>query len=651
MRNCLRFSACLYFLVPFALVLSAQTVRGDEPSDVPEVQFDAPAKEDAPANFYAAGKLQRVRRKDNGSERLALTDSDGKIVAFLAPTARVDFRQHLGGEVAVKARILNSDDDGSPYVAVDSITKIGGAIASTKSQSSAIGSGVRRASYDEGEAIPNDAVVTYDGPSAGAPGSRKWTVQPTSGGESVPSGAIVSGPMMSGPGNGEYIQEGGMNGEPWQEAMPTSGDVCSQCGGCGEISGGSPCPTCQPPICNACGPPGWLWIRGEYLNWWADGMDIPSLLITSTAAAAGDVGGPTDATARVLYGNQKILDGGRSGFRLSFGGWFGPQKHFGYEGEFLEAGNLTEQFTASSNANGSPILARPFFNINPRDNTGAFDPPATLDSELVSFPNIVAGTFTVSSFSRLRAAAGRLRFNICCKQCPTCSPCDPCGGCGVCGNCCGNGGYGGSGHGCGYPPYIKVDFTGGYRYAELREGLSINEDLQSRIDPERIQLNDTFLTRNSFNGGEVGTIVEMGRNRWTLDMLMRLALGGVRQQVDISGQTTLTTFGAPAETLTGGLLAQTTNIGTYTRNDFAVVPELGTNLGFYLTPRLRALVGYTFFYFSNVVRPGDQIDLDVNPDFIPPQIANPVGLNRPEFVFRETNYWAQGVNVGLDFRW
>ena len=35
-----------------------------------------------------------------------------------------------------------------------------------------------------------------------------------------------------------------------------------------------------------------------------------------------------------------------------------------------------------------------------------------------------------------------------------------------------------------------------------------------------------------------------------------------------------------------------------------------------------ALAGYSLIYFGNVVRAGDQIDLDVNPNLLPPE-ANP----------------------------
>ena len=44
-------------------------------------------------------------------------------------------------------------------------------------------------------------------------------------------------------------------------------------------------------------------------------------------------------------------------------------------------------------------------------------------------------------------------------------------------------------------------------------------------------------------------------------------------------------------------------------NDFAVVPQLGVTLGDRVTPRLSLTLGYTFFYWSVVARPGEQIGL------------------------------------------
>jgi hypothetical protein len=122
--------------------------------------------------------------------------------------------------------------------------------------------------------------------------------------------------------------------------------------------------------------------------------------------------------------------------------------------------------------------------------------------------------------------------------------------------------------------------------------------------------------------------------------------------VRISGTTVITEPGL-APNVQGGLLALPTNIGTYSRDRFSVVPEIGVNVGCQVTNRLRVFAGYTFLYWSNVVRPGDQIDTTINPTQLP-SAAGPgtlVGPARPAFAFHETGFWAQGINVGVQFRW
>jgi len=64
-----------------------------------------------------------------------------------------------------------------------------------------------------------------------------------------------------------------------------------------------------------------------------------------------------------------------------------------------------------------------------------------------------------------------------------------------------------------------------------------------------------------------------------------------------------------------------------------------------------------------VARPGDLIDRNINSTetglnttFLKAGIplgavGAPVGPTAPNFTFRDTTYWAQGINFGLEFRW
>ena len=57
---------------------------------------------------------------------------------------------------------------------------------------------------------------------------------------------------------------------------------------------------------------------------------------------------------------------------------------------------------------------------------------------------------------------------------------------------------------------------------------------------------------------------------------------------------------------------QATNSGSFTRNEFSVVPEIGINLGYNVTQNLRLFAGYNFLYWTNVLRVADQVDTTLN---------------------------------------
>src|SRR5262249_41491698 len=150
----------------------------------------------------------------------------------------------------------------------------------------------------------------------------------------------------------------------------------------------------------------------------------------------------------------------------------------------------------------------------------------------------------------------------------------------------------------------------------------------------------------------LGAETELRRGRWFVNLRGKVALGDNHETVNIVGGQTVTAPGGAVSQFRGGLLALPSNMGHFTRDHFAVVPEAGCTVGIQLTDGLRAYVGYTFLYWNNVLRPGDQIDrvLDVNqiPNFMP---GPPTTQVRPLVPFRQTEFWAQGLNFGLEWRY
>ena len=161
---------------------------------------------------------------------------------------------------------------------------------------------------------------------------------------------------------------------------------------------------------------------------------------------------------------------------------------------------------------------------------------------------------------------------------------------------------------------------------------------------------DRFETTNNFYGGQLGTRMEWTWGRWSVDLTTKLALGTTQEKADHQRRHDGFPASGPGTSATGGILATSANIGEYYQSPFAIVPELDLNLAFAITPHLTARIGYTFIYWSNVLRPGDQVNSTVSPQLIPSDPSyGQAGPNQPQYQASTTSYWAQGLNVGLDF--
>jgi len=364
-------------------------------------------------------------------------------------------------------------------------------------------------------------------------------------------------------------------------------------------------PSPQPPKTEAVEPdfgrPGRVWASAEYLLWCVKASPLPALLTTSPTGTpverAGVLGDPSTA---VLFGGESENGGARSGGRFTLGVWLDEQETCGIEGSYFLLEQHSKPFAASSP--GNPILARPFFDVTRPG-------PRAL---LVAFPGLVAGTFLASVTNDVSGGDVNLRVNLC-RDC-------------VC----------------------RLDLLAGYRCLNFDEDLRINER-EIATDPNlppgtTFDLFDGFRTRNTFQGGQVGLAGEACWGRVILQAVGKLAIGTTNREVEILGATQ--EVGAPA--VSGGFLASGTNIGRYTDSRFSVVSELNINVGYQVLDCLRVFAGYTFLCWTEVARPGNQIDLGVNPTQLPPGVLQ--GEARPAFQFRNSDVWLQGVSFGLECR-
>jgi hypothetical protein len=366
-----------------------------------------------------------------------------------------------------------------------------------------------------------------------------------------------------------------------------------------------------------CGPAGRVWVGAEVLGWAVRGNPLPPLITTSPAGTpvtqAGVLGAPGTA---VLFGDDRIDNDLRIGYRITAGGWLDCDHTLGVEASYFQLGDSGTR-AAAGFPPGSPsvgIVSRPFFDAAP----GLVGPSA----ELVAFPGVVTGTTSVQSASRLLGGDANLRHNL---------------------GCCDEGGY-------------RIDLLYGYRFLNLHEGLTIREDL-AVLDTSRgvaagtrFEVQDQFHTSNQFHGGQIGLAGERRFGALSVDVFGKVAFGSTFREVEIGGATRVTPpGGGPAIVNAGGLLAQATNSGRFSRDDFSVVPEVGLRLGYQLGERVRVFGGYNFLYWTAVARSGEAIDSVVNSTQIPPGAL--VGPARPLFFDRTSDVWAQGISGGLEVRY
>ncbi len=255
-----------------------------------------------------------------------------------------------------------------------------------------------------------------------------------------------------------------------------------------------------------------------------------------------------------------------------------------------------------------PIIARPFFNSE----------GGTEDAETINFPGQQSGTLTSSVSTELQAAEVLVRKNLTRRGC------------------------------------VTIDLTAGYRYQQLNDHLGIDDTLsfsgsQAALPAgSTLTQSDVFDTQNVFQGGEVGLTTFVQLENFSINTSLKAAVGETFSQVSILGATTTNIPGTGISNQVGGFLALPSNMGVFDSQRLSIVPELALTLGWDFTPQLRGTVGYDLLYWPGVARPGDQIDLNLDPrQFPPPTVST---ATRPQFVLHTSDYWAQGFNLGLDLR-
>jgi len=341
------------------------------------------------------------------------------------------------------------------------------------------------------------------------------------------------------------------------------------------------------------------WISVDYLRWKTSGGNMPPLVRTSPD------GTPPEQTAVLgLAGTTLVGDDSgdftRSGFRIGGGWWLDDCQTSGFE--LVYAGLPRSRDSVRLDSQAFPRLGRPVID------TG------TQAAMLIAHPAFLTGQVVVDRSSAFHHVEGLRRDMLVSNACR------------------------------------RIDSLIGLRYASLEDNLLISQSstytvAQGQILPGTERgLFDRFEASNRFQGFVLGLDYTEHIGVLSLHARGTLGLGNNRTEGVISGQTTVTVPGDPdgPATFAGGLLAQTTNIGTFRRNRFNAMPEAYFGISAKLRYGWELKAGYQMIYWSDAIDTASQVDLNVSQ--FPPE---PPAGNTPGVLINGGGVFIHGLQTGV----
>jgi hypothetical protein len=348
-----------------------------------------------------------------------------------------------------------------------------------------------------------------------------------------------------------------------------------------------------------------FWGSGEYLLWWFKNGTIPPL---ATAGGDGKLGSPG---TQILVDDLDFDGEFRQGGRFALGYRFERRPCLGVEAGYFFLAD--RQSVVRFSSTGNPVLAQPFVNAV----------SGLPDAARVADPGNASGTVAVGARTSLWGVEANLSARLIRSE------------------------------------QFRLAALGGFRFLRLEDDVTSEEAflVSPNLPPtmgggSRVFLRDEFQTVNNFYGGQVGLESGVQFGRLAVDLRGKVALGQMQQAADVDGATIrlspdgATTVVPPG----GGLYALQSNSGRHRRDALAFVPEVGLNVGYQVTPRAKVFAGYSLLWVSTVARAGEQIDPVVNVALFPIRGTGPRVPVRPAFEFDGNDFWAQGVNFGLELR-
>lgn len=374
------------------------------------------------------------------------------------------------------------------------------------------------------------------------------------------------------------------------------------------------CPECNPISHLGCTIPGCgcgavlrgrgVWVGAEYLLWSLQGMDVPELATSSPPGTSpANTGVLGLATTRTLV-DGTLADGMRSGGRLRAGIWTDRTCQIAWEASYMALENAGDNFSFTSSS--TPNLAIPVFDT-------------LLGAEaavLIAHSSFLSGAVHIDASTQLQA------FEVLRRQ------------------------------RWGTDGYFNFDLLLGFKHGSLDDRLLINHTSRYSaaqgpiLAGTHISRLDQFESENNFNGFLLGLERKHRWNGWLIGYTGKLSLGVNQSEVFINGQTATTVPNGGSSAFTGGVLAQSTNMGRFQQDEFMFLPEFEIAVKRQLNDSTRIHCGYSLMYWSSVARAGDSVNRRMS-RFPPEPIS---GTADPSFNWNNSGFLAHGLQFGLDYK-
>lgn len=357
-----------------------------------------------------------------------------------------------------------------------------------------------------------------------------------------------------------------------------------------------------------------LWMSGDFIGGFTRGNNIPTLVTAAATGTPRNIAGIEGASGTSsLFGGGNYNGDFRPGFRFNGGWWFAGDSYLGLEAGVMFLGG--QSTSPSFNSNQFPILARPYF-----DATSGLQ-----QAILVAYPGASTGSIDIYAHSGNFVSAN---IDITERVIDA--------------------------------GWFRSAAMVGYRYYRYEELLTVRQT-QLVTDPNFIPgttavANDSFGARNEFHGLDMGVRNQIIFGRFSIELLGKVAIGDLRRQVSIAGDTVVTVPGAGVTQYPAGVLALSSNSssqpnangnnGAFVSHDWKALPEAGFTLQWEVRPNLNVRLGYSFLLLNGIARASDQIDRTINPNLLPPALPVADNLQFPKFGWHRSDMWIQTVNVG-----